>query len=466
MSSFALGPLSNGAPEYQNQYTLVNEDGWLRLAAISRRVLALPPEILADIFFFCLPFHDDVSIFPHPKDAPLVLCAVCQRWRNIALTTPQLWSSISFDADRLLTSQSGALYLDFVRMWLSRARSAPLSLYWDTFVPSDTAHSLLEIVSGLSMRWQVIEFGWHVPSSVIPVDGNYPFLEKLYLFMNLPHHSTLSFLDAPRLHTVYIGEYKTEIRLPWPQLAFFHTDFILCEPCVDLLRHAWNLVDAHLQIPVEVSSSLPKAIFTLPKLRSLNLSGTFHWEGDHDQVVQTMPMAFLNCLKAPALQFLTLGFEGCNSSRCDISPFLSFVSQSAFQLHTLTLSLIPTTAEDLIECLTASPTVINLKLQISSHILDLNPVFAEFTGHREFLPKLESLHIVLPGAPTVDASLVASVLGWRAGVGLRVFRFAASSHSQLEDFFESVKSHPACSELEASGMDVYLGKRTFRDFFM
>ncbi|KAJ7757819.1 hypothetical protein DFH07DRAFT_683770, partial [Mycena maculata] len=34
---------------------------------------------------------------PSVKDAPLLLCQICRRWRAIALTTPQLWVSLNTD---------------------------------------------------------------------------------------------------------------------------------------------------------------------------------------------------------------------------------------------------------------------------------------------------------------------------------------------------------------------------------
>ncbi|KAJ7868299.1 hypothetical protein B0H13DRAFT_1511581, partial [Mycena leptocephala] len=51
----------------------------------------LPPEILALIFIQCLPDH----VFPSLSTAPLLLCGICHRWREVVLSTPNLWSSIS-----------------------------------------------------------------------------------------------------------------------------------------------------------------------------------------------------------------------------------------------------------------------------------------------------------------------------------------------------------------------------------
>jgi hypothetical protein len=58
--------------------------------------------------------------------------------------------------------------------------------------------------------------------------------------------------------------------------------------------------------------------------------------------MEILPMTLLKCLKALALKTLALGFDNAQArDLTDISPFLSFVSQSAFQLQTLTLSCGP-----------------------------------------------------------------------------------------------------------------------------
>ncbi|OAX40852.1 hypothetical protein K503DRAFT_686729, partial [Rhizopogon vinicolor AM-OR11-026] len=49
----------------------------------------LPTEILQHIFKACLP--NDQYIIPHTQSAPLLLCQICQRWRDVAEATPELW---------------------------------------------------------------------------------------------------------------------------------------------------------------------------------------------------------------------------------------------------------------------------------------------------------------------------------------------------------------------------------------
>ncbi|KAJ7864839.1 hypothetical protein B0H14DRAFT_2183035, partial [Mycena olivaceomarginata] len=142
-------------------------------------VLALPPELLAEIFFFCLPFDEDgLPIRADPDEAPLNLCAVCRQWRSIALTTPKLWSSLFLDYLLWHGPVSQALYVDLCHKWLARAQSTPLSISLDMYFPAAAANLLLDTVIGLSRQWQNIELGENLSYS-LPVEGNYPLLEQL-----------------------------------------------------------------------------------------------------------------------------------------------------------------------------------------------------------------------------------------------------------------------------------------------
>ncbi|KAF7363904.1 F-box domain-containing protein [Mycena sanguinolenta] len=480
LSSFSLGPFTNHPPQYQNQYMLVNDNGWLRIAAVNRRVLALPPELLAEIFYFCLPFHDERPHIPDPNDAPLVLCAVCRQWRNVALNTPWLWSSICFDLGRLadwpeIDSEdwdsddseweywdSGELYTDMCWDWLSRAQSIPLSISFDDSVPE--GHPLLELVCEFTHQCRDIKLPENLPRLPLPVDGKYPLLEKLRISSPPSYQPALSFHDAPKLHDVYIPTYTTKIQLPWHQLTRFWTHDIDIKDCLQLLRHASNLVDAHLRIPTYRSSVLPNTIFALPQLKYLNLSGARDGDSLVDGGVKFMTL--LRCLQAPALETLALGSSAAQRSETflqNVSPFLSFLSRSSLELHTWKLFLVPTTANDLIACLKTAPSVVHLELRISDRIVNTNPVFAQFTGYRDFLPNLQRLQIAFPNSSTVAKSLVISMLIWRCmteGVTrLQSCRFVVNNNytTELPSYLKPIKTHPVFLELEASGMELYLG---------
>ncbi|KAJ6502113.1 hypothetical protein C8R45DRAFT_975429 [Mycena sanguinolenta] len=473
MPSSALGPLSNRPPQYQDQYTLVNRNGWLRYAAVSRRVLALPNELLGEIFTYCLrqPEPDPFGVLPDmgPNDPPLVLCAVCRRWRDIALTTPALWGFLAIQQDSLL-SDSGADYVEFCRTWLSRAGTTPVSIEFEAWVGHKRVLALLEVIGGLTQRWQRawLTFDPDLLKALrLPEAGKFPFLEQLALSSSFSQLS-LSFCDAPRLRDVHMVESTPQIRLPWHQLTSFETCTVLVPHFLQILGDAPNLVDGRFGIAGTLSSpQLPSIIVTLVHLQLLKLGNSCY--GD------PLPMATLNCLKAPALKDLALSFLH-GQANSDASPFLSFVSHSSFQLHTLALSLMPVTTEDLIECLKATPTVVDLKLRVGVGI-DVNAVLGQFTGRSDnFLPKIEKFLLVLSMTglhnltPTITAALVLDMLCWRwSMVGSTRLRSFDLDHA-YDELAKIIQSHPEYRRLRKEGMQLIVGPEGYhylhRDSFM
>ncbi|KAJ6496233.1 hypothetical protein C8R45DRAFT_1094486 [Mycena sanguinolenta] len=95
-----------------------------RLAAVVYPVLSLPTEITSHIFVECLP--NDTGFSPSKACAPLLLMQVCRRWREIAVSTSELWSSLDIACWDPTTDPQG-LQLGF-ETWFSRAGARPLSL--------------------------------------------------------------------------------------------------------------------------------------------------------------------------------------------------------------------------------------------------------------------------------------------------------------------------------------------------
>ncbi|KAJ7728194.1 hypothetical protein B0H16DRAFT_1589209 [Mycena metata] len=90
----------------------------------STPALTIPPEITAHIFIKCLPTDGLAS--PSPSTAPLVLAQICRDWRNIALHTPELWSSIHlqfFSKRRKLApgKKAADAAVHLFKTWASRA---------------------------------------------------------------------------------------------------------------------------------------------------------------------------------------------------------------------------------------------------------------------------------------------------------------------------------------------------------
>lgn len=91
----------------------------------------LPNELLAHIFFYVVesPLHySQTEILDWRNhnwvDVPRLPCAVCRRWRSIALSTPRLWENVSVDFRRQL--EGG--YANYLKQWLERCGQNSISL--------------------------------------------------------------------------------------------------------------------------------------------------------------------------------------------------------------------------------------------------------------------------------------------------------------------------------------------------
>jgi hypothetical protein len=373
---------------------------------------------------------------------------------------PRLWSFLSLDFDRMLPK--GA-YLDLCEIWLARAQSTPLSISLASILNHDVDHPLLKFIGALSQQWEDIELlrfrGDLRRRLSLPVDGYYPLLEKLSIATS--QSGPISFCDAPKLREVVLSTYTTQIQLPWHQLATLRTGDIDVPHFLGILRDASNLANGNFSIGVCYPSALPPTVVPLDNLQSLTL--------DFQRTTRTMaPLAVLNCLKTPSLKSVTLVFPHfVSTDNYDVSPYLSFISRSSFQLHTLALSLMPAATGTLIECLKATPSLVHLKLLPLR--LVVNTMFAQLRGHSDFLPKLESLHFIFSHSrisgvkPGVAAAILVDMLCWRwASVGitrLQSFRlaYAASSDPAVAD---AVTVHPKFRRLKDEGMMLYIGRIT------
>ncbi|KIJ92657.1 hypothetical protein K443DRAFT_76470, partial [Laccaria amethystina LaAM-08-1] len=55
-------------------------------------VRSLPDELLSQIFMECIPERGvTVCLETSLREAPMLLCHVCSKWRSVAFSTPQLW---------------------------------------------------------------------------------------------------------------------------------------------------------------------------------------------------------------------------------------------------------------------------------------------------------------------------------------------------------------------------------------
>jgi hypothetical protein len=99
----------------------------LALEAERHPIHWVPPELLAQIFLVFVDFmksdeerlHDDATVLHHPS---VTISHVCQRWRNIAISIPSLWSCLAYH---------GTLWqVDLRPTFINRSGNTPLDIIY------------------------------------------------------------------------------------------------------------------------------------------------------------------------------------------------------------------------------------------------------------------------------------------------------------------------------------------------
>ncbi|KAJ7184676.1 hypothetical protein C8R46DRAFT_465191 [Mycena filopes] len=271
-------------------------------------VLSLPTEITSTIFVHCLPPHGRVE--PSLSKAPLLLAQICHDWRQIALGTCALWTSVhitpAFDVQGLF-NQAVRFGRDnrtsgLLQTWLARAKASPLSLGLDFQVRAispellDLALSFAAQIQQLDLRLTREQF-----QELHPLRASFPQLQDLTLD-NCTDPELAAFLHrTPSLRELrllgYNHGFPPDLSLPHLThleiLADISTTTLLRllrdSPLLTTLRFSLQESDTY---PENIGSS-PTSPTVFPNLSSLGLdSGPAVWA--------------LRFLTLPALREITL----------------------------------------------------------------------------------------------------------------------------------------------------------------
>ncbi|KAF8149020.1 hypothetical protein B0H34DRAFT_192831 [Crassisporium funariophilum] len=239
---------------------------------VSSGITTLPYEILSHIFVIYT-FEDEKFnprvpfLHPDKSNGPLHICSISRQWRQIALTTPILWSSI-------FVGHHPDLRL--VKLWLARSQSHPLTFrlepeYRRDKTPKDLrfTEEVFSLFSTQLHRWRTITL--HLQDSTARAFFTLPLSKATLLY-----HATVNTSQCDLENgTLVFAALSACPRLRW--LSWFGRRYIppvaestfwsqltsielLCcivsiSECVTLLRHCpntsrlsiWNVSDGQLQ---------------------------------------------------------------------------------------------------------------------------------------------------------------------------------------------------------------------------
>lgn len=209
-------------------------------------VQSLPPEIIAAIFTDC------ILAYPEPSPlaglgSPSLLCQICGRWRDIALSTPFLWRAIGLGCpteEKLLLMEA----------WLQRSGNCFLSLQfsgrrpfqvkpWRTIPYGD----LVRIIAAHRLRIEHFDAVFP-PDETDSIIAEMPLLRRLILTESepdAPAKQLARFDHSPLLTDVVLNAPPFSSKatlLPWSQLTRLEANRLDELECMLILRDAPGLV--------------------------------------------------------------------------------------------------------------------------------------------------------------------------------------------------------------------------------
>ncbi|KAF7325608.1 F-box domain-containing protein [Mycena kentingensis (nom. inval.)] len=197
---------------------------------ITYPILSIPPELTMEIFKAVCSPRDAAGPSLLRTSAPLLLTEVCRSWRQIAISTPELWQGAHLRARHPT---------EFVQMWIARTGRTPL----DCYLYSDDADgldALMECALQESRRWRVITL-W-IPLVSFPkldhdlAGTSLPMLRSLTLEisnfsapgMSVDEIEPLTIRNAPLLQELHLKmSTRLPVEVPWEQLTKLELGFTL-----------------------------------------------------------------------------------------------------------------------------------------------------------------------------------------------------------------------------------------------
>ncbi|KAE9395224.1 hypothetical protein BT96DRAFT_922970 [Gymnopus androsaceus JB14] len=313
-----------------------------------------PPEVLLEIFSYCVDFVDT----EHPeacqkldsldtKREPWNLGQVCKYWRSVVLECPRLWSSLSLNlltkppnsAQAKKSDSASAVVL--LSHYLRRSKDCALTIAIFTSQPT---HPLLSLLCGHSNRWSDMLLSLPTAGfqSLSIINGCLPSLRALHL-RSLDSEITWAstpvidaFEYAPKLVLLRAHEIPnitSQFLLPWDQITYCSNHFPNGEVVarneinrsnMDMLskttrlRHATLLCSGHgPSLPLAPLKHEFLTCITLELIRRSSL----------DLLDQ-----FLDALTLPSLRSLRMTVSSRHRPRPSVQPIVRLLERSKCSL--------------------------------------------------------------------------------------------------------------------------------------
>ncbi|PPQ78474.1 hypothetical protein CVT25_011869 [Psilocybe cyanescens] len=370
---------------------------------------------------------------------PLTLGAVCLPWRQLAWSTPQLWSHIACDLDNKPLSNK----TEVIREWLSRSGQLPLSIrisfdprarYDWIEVPQSFIH-FINVFNDYSNRWQKLIINGP-PGIICHFTGNSsgaPILRILGIHITPSHQpSTALSVKIPDQFSMrgikprpnYISITRMSLKLldiSWDNLTWTNLEYSMTGKALELLQLAPRLEKCRIHLlPKNPRDNSPMENLRVVhrNLRALIIVGVGNMNDTH-----TMP--FLDQLTLPALQDLSVTATSVQARDVAAHSLASLVARSTCILKSLTFYGPGFDYNNIITIFTEISSIERLALfplcANEEDMADILVIFAltnvasDGRSQLTFLPNLQRFVFGIHSPESIPWLLIPNILGTFAG---------------------------------------------------
>ena len=300
-------------------------------------VLAFPPEISSQIFLLSMEKWDDQPynlniryMILRKLPTPFLLGAVCRGWRQLARSTPQLWTTFSFT----LAKPTNIILLHAVRDWLQLSGSLPLAIwtFYDWSIRRDSQEICLPVIDTVNQhsgRWRKVVlhnipppylnqfYGASPPSSLYDLE-----VTNSRRMIDTPDFRMNSKASPANLIIYDIGLSANSIG--WSNLISLVMEDSTVEKCMEVIQRAPLLESCTLLEFISTTCSIPKTVFRHMHLRTLDIL----WVPDE---------SFINLIDALECPFLEKFSFHSDINNMMVDSWISFFKRSGSHLKELKL---------------------------------------------------------------------------------------------------------------------------------
>ncbi|KAG2098258.1 uncharacterized protein F5147DRAFT_777752 [Suillus discolor] len=282
----------------------------------------LPTEMLAQIFLYCIP---EGNWKPVPRRAPMLLTAVCRRWREVALDMPDLWRRLQFNVGYGDWRKRALCYDSCLKRSRGRQLLLTLECYDDNLTELQSLlRPYVNQVSSLTVRTfsrtccplAAADFGG---LNELVIHGFYTVLAVPESIGQLPPNMRSLKLMNVVLTVHMLSSFKP---LSWAGLTNLELILDGPNPFAQLLRWCPNLSSLTI-VGIFTAIETSKA-FVHPKLQTFRISGNLHVDSIDKFKAITLPN-----LRA---------FEARNTGQWPHEDFKAFLTRSQCRLESLLFS--------------------------------------------------------------------------------------------------------------------------------